>query len=412
VRAGLEIPAEELRAYYDANSAEFTRDAQVRAQHIVLYVTPLRTAEQAIAELEQLKARAAAGEDFQQLAREHSEDDATKAQGGDLGFFGRGQMQPPFEAAAFAAELGIVVGPVENQLGPRTGYHLIKVLSRDEGGVQPFEQVEGQIRLRLLNERAPSKTEELANALYDRIKGRSDLSEETLRGIAVEEDVGFEVVGPFGVEDTLPALGRSTAFHQLAFSLEPGTLSEPTRVTSGWALLDVLEVQAPREPELAEVETEVRAAALREKRQGLASERAIALVERLRAGADLDAELGALGLSARDAAGLRHESTVPGLPAPASHALVAAALTGEEGAVGGPIATEQGVAIFQVVAREHFDPATLASQSEVLRDRLVSERVNALLGSLIEQRVSEMDVNYTRDFVEAFEVDTGAATDS
>jgi hypothetical protein len=115
---------------------------QVRARHILLKVPAdaAPAARQAVrARAEQLQAQAAGGADFAALARQHSED-TSKEQGGDLGFFGRGQMVPTFEQAAFALQPGQVSKVVESPFG----YHVIKVEERKSQPL-PAEQ-RGQFR--------------------------------------------------------------------------------------------------------------------------------------------------------------------------------------------------------------------------------------------------------------------------
>ena len=76
---------------------------------------------------EALRARILAGEDFAELARQYSDDPGSGAEGGDLGWFGRGQMVPVFEEAAFSLPIGQVSEPIKSDFG----YHLIEVLERD-----------------------------------------------------------------------------------------------------------------------------------------------------------------------------------------------------------------------------------------------------------------------------------------
>ena len=71
-------------------------------------------------------ARLQGGADFAEVAAAESEDPGSKARGGDLGTFGRGEMVPEFERAAFSAPVGRVVGPVRSPFG----WHLIQVMER------------------------------------------------------------------------------------------------------------------------------------------------------------------------------------------------------------------------------------------------------------------------------------------
>ena len=99
---------------------------QVRASHILLMYkgsarsTATRTKDEALATINQLKAEIAGGADFAELAKEHS-DCPSKAKGGDLGPFGRGQMVPAFETSTYGMEIGQTSDVVETDFG----YHLI-----------------------------------------------------------------------------------------------------------------------------------------------------------------------------------------------------------------------------------------------------------------------------------------------
>lgn len=101
----------------------------VRARHILLRLAPDATPAQRdslLTQAEALRQRAVSGADFAALAREYSQDPGSAAQGGDLGFFSRGQMVGPFEAAAFSLQVGEVSPVVETPFG----LHIIKVEER------------------------------------------------------------------------------------------------------------------------------------------------------------------------------------------------------------------------------------------------------------------------------------------
>jgi len=120
----------DLQANYDAHRDEWKQDEQVSASHILLQVNDKRTDAQAREQIEAIKKRIDNGEDFGAVARQVSEDPASKASGGDLGYFARGRMVKEFSDAAFSATPGRLVGPIKSPFG----YHLLKVTGRRPAG--------------------------------------------------------------------------------------------------------------------------------------------------------------------------------------------------------------------------------------------------------------------------------------
>jgi parvulin-like peptidyl-prolyl isomerase len=113
------------RKLQDALAAEVPTEAeQVHARHILV-----DTEEEA----QQVREQLDNGESFELLAQELSKDDYNKDEGGDLGWFPRGQMVPEFEKAAFQAGVGDVVGPVQTSFG----WHIIKVEGHEVRALEP-----------------------------------------------------------------------------------------------------------------------------------------------------------------------------------------------------------------------------------------------------------------------------------
>ncbi len=119
------ISDEELLAIYQREQP----GTEIRARHILLRIAPDAPPEQReslLAEARDLRARAVAGANFAKLAEEKSQDPGSAKQGGDLGFFRRGQMVGPFDEAAFALGIGEISEVVETPFG----YHIIKLEER------------------------------------------------------------------------------------------------------------------------------------------------------------------------------------------------------------------------------------------------------------------------------------------
>jgi peptidyl-prolyl cis-trans isomerase C len=134
---------EEIRAFYNENQEGFSQEETVSASHILIKVDPADDDAAKAAKRERLadlRQQLLDGGDFAALAEANSDCPSGKA-GGDLGSFGRGQMVPAFEDAAFSQPVGSVGDIVETQFG----YHLIKVTEKNEAKTLPFEEVRERI---------------------------------------------------------------------------------------------------------------------------------------------------------------------------------------------------------------------------------------------------------------------------
>jgi peptidyl-prolyl cis-trans isomerase C len=133
----------DIKKFYDENQDKFKQPESYHASHILIGVKPEATPDEKLKAREKAEAirkRILAGEDFAALAKaESSCPSSTK--GGDLGFFGKGEMVPAFENAAAALKPGEMSGVVETQFG----YHIIKLVEKKEGGVVKLDVAKGDI---------------------------------------------------------------------------------------------------------------------------------------------------------------------------------------------------------------------------------------------------------------------------
>lgn len=395
-----------LRRWYEEHKAEFAQEEQVRARHVLAQVNDQQTEEQARAKMEQARRRITGGEDFAKVAGELSEDPGSKANGGDLGFFGRGQMVKEFEDAAFGAETGKLIGPVRSSFG----FHLIEVTEKRAGGQRSFEEVRGEIATRVAGERVQEMAESRAKDVARRLAEDEPEGPQALEAISKQDPaVTYALSGKFGRNDPVAGIGPSPAFTGAAFELDKGAVSQPISVPRGWAVLYVKDVHEPRLPELAEVEPRVRQAVAQEKQQAAAMARLTEAKAQIAAGKSIEQVAAELGVTVQESPELGAQGFIPGLGM--SPQLTQAALKLQPGQVGGPVAAGPGAALFQVIERTAVDPQQLQANRGATRERLEQEQLQRLLVSLVEQRKREVGVEYDRELLQDLGI-TGEVAES
>ncbi|CAH2030205.1 peptidylprolyl isomerase [Trichlorobacter ammonificans] len=144
VRAKVHVSDREAEAYYEANRQKYAEEERFRARHIFIKVdekAPETEVRQAMTKALNLLHDARSGKDFAELARQFSEDPAAKKDGGDLGYFKRGDMLADLEQAL----LPLKPGQVGELVITPSGLHIVKLEERSSVAFKPFESVKAEI---------------------------------------------------------------------------------------------------------------------------------------------------------------------------------------------------------------------------------------------------------------------------
>jgi len=166
------VTSEQAKKFYDENPDRFKQAEQVRASHILIGVpqgADAVTKDAARKRAEGLLKQVKAGNDFAALAKEHSQDPGSAVQGGDLGFFPRGQMVGAFDEAAFTQAPGTISDLVETQFG----FHIIKVVEKQAARTVPLEEVKPKLDEFLLNQNKQRETQAFVAGL--KAKGKVEI---------------------------------------------------------------------------------------------------------------------------------------------------------------------------------------------------------------------------------------------
>ncbi len=350
----IDVSDEEVEAYYQENLIRYQHGEEAKASHLLLRVDEGESEDSVKARLEEIKQEIANGDlTFAEAAEKYSEDPSAKTNKGDLGYFGRGRMVPPFEEAAFRLPLGEVSDLVQTQFG----YHILLVEDRREEGVEPLESVSGAIRLTLQKQRAVEAMEEKAAELDSLDEVSSEFEVKTSDWVARGGNI--------------PGILSTDGFYLISAAFrdnkdQPVGLAGNTR-TQNLYLVETIEREESRTMTLDEARDQVTQDVKEEKAGEVAQTAADSDMDRIRsASATVTLETIAIGrgLNVETSQPFgRSDQFIPGFGA-RPFALVGSVFGSQEGEISGPFTTSTGTHIVRLLARE---PARLPELDEVRR---------------------------------------------
>ncbi len=395
LRKKVKVGEADVKDYYERNKSIYFDAGEIRCRHILFAVKPGEP-ESAWREAERkakaAAARARAGEDFGKLAAELSDDKASASRGGDLGYFGKGKMDPDFEAAAFALKEGNISGPVKSIFG----YHVIK----READIPPYAEEHDKIKEMLVERAADEQATTTAMELRTRLLGGEGVfeAEAKTRGLKVKE------AGPFEADAEVKGLGRAPRLAEEAFSLEPGAVGSVIPLAAaagppgtakptlrGYVVYQLTAKLEPGPAPFKSVRDRVTAD----------YERDAALAATAPAGAELAArarESGDLEGAARAAAASYAETKSFTRAAPPlevgfdNRAFIKAAFAAKVGEVVGPVRTRRGFYVLKILEKEAPDAARWATEGEQFRTRLREQLQRQILSAWYRNLVARAHV--------------------
>jgi parvulin-like peptidyl-prolyl isomerase len=366
---------EELMADYKSRKGDFEQDEKRHLSYVSWEKTPisedtLRIYNEAQAIIEQ----ANSGKDFAILANLNTQDPGNQispdsGRGGDLGWFGKGQMVGPFEEAAFGAKKGDIVGPILSQYG----YHIIKV---DSTRYQESEERQVKARHILLEiDLGPSTS--------------SDLRRRTTLFTYDAQDYGFSAAldshnvhasqaKSIGEKDMfLAGLGVFRSAVRWAYNAEIGSISDPMENDDYYGVFILDSITPAGIASFENVRTQVYAAINRNKENKEAEKLAITLKNQVDGGTTFESlkkDNDKLELIPSDTKKLNNSFISLGK----SNHLIGALLNAKAGDLIGPVETYRGYGLIQVNVVSNFDSTAWNIQQELVQQDLIRQKQNRL----------------------------------
>ncbi len=364
---------EELREFYDANQGQFSVAEERQASHILIQLE--EGADEAAVtaarkKAEDLVARLKAGESFESLAKENSDDPGSAEMGGDLGYFGRGLMEPDFEEVAFSLKLGEVSEPVLTPFG----YHIIKVTGIREKETKPFADVRDEILAQFQNDAAERAyfelAEKLTNQAYEMPDSLSETADEL--GLELKQSPFFERRGGTGVF----ANPRVVAAAYSDDVLKQGFNSEPIEIDENHVLvLRLLDHQKADRRPLSEVKAQVKQSLIQEKAREAVKAEGEKALQQLEAGEPAETVSKALSVDWKDVGAVTRDVKDHDAQVVKQAFRLARPSSPDSPRYSGVVLNTGDYAVIQLNKVVDGDPAAMdAAERETLKRRLASEQ--------------------------------------
>jgi peptidyl-prolyl cis-trans isomerase D len=365
IRAHTEVPDKDIQDYYNQHLDDYKIADRAHVTHILF-----KTVGKTDAESEEIRQKAAdvlkkvkSGGNFADLAKQYSED-TTKDKGGDLGWIMRGQTVPEFEQAAFSLPVGATSDLVKTQYG----YHIIKVVERQQARTQGLEEVRPQILMVLQQARAEQNADSIDDQIASQIRTAGKVP---LADLAKKYDMTLGDSQPLEAKHPIPGIGDSPEISDTVFRLRVGDESAPIRTDKGFAVLSLKDIQPAHPATLTEVHDTVLADYRREKAVDVAKTDADELGREVKAGQDLDKSAKAMGLSVQMSDLVARGASVPEI---GNTSQIQAAFSMSEGQAGPPVFLGANWVVYKVVQHQQPDMNDLPKQRDEISQQVLTTK--------------------------------------
>ena len=350
-----------------------TDEEIVRASHILINQS---SEDSNLVEANLIYDELIAGADFNQMAINESGDPGSGAKGGDLGWFGKGAMVKEFENAVFSGRIGEVQKPVKSSFG----YHIIKVMGRSSN--------------KYVVEKIVNPIKQSATTMDERFNSAQDFAFLADKNGFDKEanllDYSIQQSGLFSADaNSIPGIGINKRLVQFAFDNSLNSVSEVYKVQQGFIVSQISEIIKGGIKPIEEVKDQIRPNALREKKL----EKVKILTEELRSKINNDLKsINQLDdrISIKKTGRFNLETSIPGLGK--NYTFIENAFHLEPDKISEPIKGLNGYYLIKIASISPFDSSAYSLQSSTLRNNILQEKRQYIIGQWLNDLKSKADI--------------------
>ncbi|PKL87456.1 MAG: hypothetical protein CVV23_15290 [Ignavibacteriae bacterium HGW-Ignavibacteriae-2] len=358
-----------------------SKDEVVKASHILVEADPANPNSDARA-MEIFNRVTSGKESFAAVAKEVSKDPGSGSRGGDLGWFGRNQMVPEFENAAFSGKIGVVQKPVKSQFG----WHIIKTTGKSDNKY---------VVEKIVNKIEPSPTtidQVFQNAGDFAYLADKDDFEKTAG------ELGYDIVETTSFTEkakAVPGLGSSRAIIVFTFENSVGSVGPVFQVPSGYAVCMVSSIDKGGYKPLEDLKDQITSLVKREKKKEKALEIAQKIYDKVKTSSDLSLATSVYPAAKIDTAdNFTTAGVVPKLGR--EFAFAQKAYLTEVNTISKPFSGNRGSFIIKVTKKDMFDQTSYSIQKNTIRDNILNQKKNTMFNNWLTQVKEESSIEDLR----------------
>ena len=369
LQAQTKVTPDELQSYYNQHKDEFRVPDQVMARWIVIKTPPPvngKLDEKAVADArakaDSVLKQVQAGGNFADLARKYSDDEASKGNGGMLGWIQHGQV-PEIDSAFFGLKKGETSGIVRSTMG----FNIIHLDDRQDAHVRSLDEVRAQIEPIVASQKVAGQLDSIANKVS---------TEARAKGLdAAAKDSGLEVIsaGPFSRNDSVPGVGSAPEFMSALFGAQAKNPPDLVHIPNGSVIYQVTDIVPARTPTFEEFRARVESDYKADQARQQLAKKTQELSDKARNEHDLKKAAKEVGADFKTSELVGVSSQVPDIGS-LSGGPAEAVFDMKKGEISGPIDTGRSGVVVALTERQEPPAEQMAASKDRLRDQLLEQK--------------------------------------